>query len=177
MQDTNNNASTFLNQQAFPLLRLPAELRNKIYDYALRIEVFRIYFDAAGHLGCELPLRHHFRRFTLNPGLPRTCRQLAEECGPFFFKVNTFEIWLRNLENLGACLPKKVRQRVRVLRIKAVSNSGFERDLRELRKFPKLKKIVLAELEPGMRPGREELLKSRVEQLAGMDVHVVKGIY
>ncbi|KAF2789250.1 hypothetical protein K505DRAFT_341422 [Melanomma pulvis-pyrius CBS 109.77] len=63
-----------------PLLRLPAELRNKIYRYALGD--MRIVIGSTG-------------KSDITIGLPGTCRQIYAETGTMVYQLNVFDFVLR----------------------------------------------------------------------------------
>lgn len=71
------------------LLELPAELRNKIYEYAL-VEQWCIEIDRQNHL---------------QPGLLRTCHQIRAEAIEMFYSENQFQ--------LRVYFPPEVRPQVR----------------------------------------------------------------
>lgn len=70
-----HSPSTEWNQTESPLLRLPAELRNRIYVFAL----------GTAHVQFEMLASVQPRRNDLC--LPRTCRQIKSETAPFLVKV------------------------------------------------------------------------------------------
>lgn len=84
------------NQSESPLLRLPPELRNKIYKYALSFD--RVYFtlNPAGYrlFYQEDPAHNDPERGTeeILTALTRACRQLRHEAAPLFFSCNEFSM-------------------------------------------------------------------------------------
>jgi len=66
------------NSTTSSLLRLPAELRNHIYQYALRVNTITIYDHGAVDGGQTLT------------SLPRVCRQLYKETSTLIFSLNSF---------------------------------------------------------------------------------------
>lgn len=90
-QRSNLTLSTQRNQRASRLLRLPAEIRNHIYSYAM-----------GGHI-----LVHRIHALRPNPvsslfTLPRVCRQTQAETRLLLFKLNTFHI--HSIDKLGYLL-------------------------------------------------------------------------
>lgn len=72
-----------------PLAKLPAELRNHVYELALRHPVpLKLYWD---------PILDEFHRLeAFRPRLPlaltETCQQVRVECTQIFYAINTFII-------------------------------------------------------------------------------------
>jgi len=62
-----------------PLARLPSELRNRVYELALTVQM-------------DYPI--YLRDIDLHIGLTRTCRQARNESRPMFYAFNRFEISL-----------------------------------------------------------------------------------
>lgn len=96
--DPNDDDSLELSQDFFPFLKLPAEMRNRIYRYSL---VF------------EKPFTVKFRSGPFDTGLLMVCKQIYAEAEPIFYKENAFRFPQavfavarseRNLENLF-CIP------------------------------------------------------------------------
>ncbi|XPS78152.1 hypothetical protein M3J09_010169 [Ascochyta lentis] len=71
---------TLLNQTASPLLRLPPELRIKIYVFAFSTATLQRRSSCPPDKKCHLEERNHCLRFeNASKGLPQTCRQLRQE--------------------------------------------------------------------------------------------------
>lgn len=71
-----------LQQQSSPLLRLPGELRNKIYKYAIGREAIRV--------KCQRWIEKRFLRIK-EAALSLTCKQIRSEIGAYLpYSVNTF---------------------------------------------------------------------------------------
>jgi len=91
---TDQSCSTIRNQQDSPLLRLPGELRNRIYEYALGD--FQIFFkDRSVGRGVEVYTTNEEadKRMIRAPhfqGLTTTCRQVHAETKLLPFALNEF---------------------------------------------------------------------------------------
>ena len=99
---TDQNALNSLSM-ASPLLALPAELRNRVYAYAVTSEdpidvrtsqLTRRFFD---HLPYSFPpggiqkvVKKDFQSAVMQTGLTRACRSLRIEALPLFYALNTF---------------------------------------------------------------------------------------
>jgi hypothetical protein len=95
--------STARNQEQCPLLRLPAELRNKIYEYAL--SGFQIHIDR-DPITCQIRARHALLKETNDrhaqfQALTTTCRQIHQESQPLPVTLNEF---VGRPEDLFICL-------------------------------------------------------------------------
>lgn len=77
MADTSDDEPADQQQSASPLLRLPAELRNRIYELALTRQGPRKMIKAWDRPGRQ-------------PGLTRTCRAIRAEALPIFYSINEF---------------------------------------------------------------------------------------
>ncbi|KAI7609982.1 hypothetical protein KC343_g12100 [Hortaea werneckii] len=73
--------TTELNQENCPLLFLPPELRNRIYDFALLSES-HLSIDGR-HTALQLPP-------AISPGLLHTCKRIEREAAPIFYGRVTF---------------------------------------------------------------------------------------
>jgi len=94
-----NQAIASQNQLTFPFLRLPSEIRNQIYSYALGgHEIYLITLpgnDKKKRLGCRPPHQKtwemHLIPERLAINLPLTCRQIRCDLGAYYpFIHNTF---------------------------------------------------------------------------------------
>ncbi|KAJ4335386.1 hypothetical protein N0V87_006175 [Didymella glomerata] len=97
-------AITLRNQTVSPLLRLPPEIRDRIYHFALLYDgVDNIYpapngvdFCTESHpiYGCAEKVSPHQRPEDLRPDIPlrSTCRQINHEARNVYFACNTFAI-------------------------------------------------------------------------------------
>ncbi|KAH9879390.1 hypothetical protein J1614_002830 [Plenodomus biglobosus] len=93
-------AITHANQQNSPLLRLPAEIRNRIYSFVFCTEPILICFVTSYATRavdkCPIPTSirrrpSHIHYSRLNLALIETCRQAYFECRLLPFLLNTFE--------------------------------------------------------------------------------------
>ena len=84
---SNTSASTLQNQLKSPLLRLPAEIRNKIYTYVALSTTIKVTgtFDRDQH---SQPYTLYLRA----PGLARSCKQIHHEATTLLYSLATFDI-------------------------------------------------------------------------------------
>jgi hypothetical protein len=92
--------SAKLNSVTSPLLRLPGEIRTKIWQYAIGYHQIDIGHRRLEQLCADEPARNvrpsnpatHFPRTFVRPSfaLPRTCRQMYVETSPYIYTLNTF---------------------------------------------------------------------------------------
>ena len=80
------------NQTESPLLRLPGELRNKIYEYALSQSIFQIVWY--NHYGDHLVRTFYPLDLAY---LPKTCRQIYQETLLLPTSLNPIEGWTNEL--------------------------------------------------------------------------------
>ena len=73
------NIQTALDQSSSPLMRLPAELRLRIYDYALTEDTYVMLLNDEGAK-------------TGQPALLRTCRQIRNEALDLYYSSNVFAL-------------------------------------------------------------------------------------
>jgi hypothetical protein len=88
------------NQQSSPLLRLPAEIRNTIYEYVLGGESWHY----LTYIGVRLSLKRRLSKDDERPekephflALFKTCRQLQAETKLLPFKLNLFPTFVKDL--------------------------------------------------------------------------------
>ena len=137
---------------------LPAQIRNRIYRYALVTEqpmkFHHAHFDLSGALMEKIAasdgLRSGMMRCVMQPPLTRTCRIIREESLPVFYGANTFEAILesgwqvldsyereprggRVLQWLKAIGPK-IRALILHFRARAVSTEDLTKTVRSFRK-------------------------------------------
>lgn len=96
-----------LNQKECAFLRLPGELRNRIYEHILGGLIFsstttpRLLWAVKGarirHVECQHKSPGHSSPATLELSILETCRQIHEEARLLAFKLNTFAIDPTNL--------------------------------------------------------------------------------
>jgi hypothetical protein len=136
-------ASAIANATDSPLLRLPAELRNMIFKYAVRADNGTILLcynkhDEFSSMGTYVPLRIlPYMAF----GLPRVCRQLYAETATLVYSENEFAFWteetmeqwlLRRLE-----AQREVVTRVRMVLIGPTGKNELMEKIRLV--FPNIK--------------------------------------
>ncbi|KAH7072023.1 hypothetical protein BKA63DRAFT_604964 [Paraphoma chrysanthemicola] len=111
-------------QTESPLLRLPAEIRNMIYRYA--ITTTTIYASAIGRVFfCVLPdnidpsskVRVSTISLHRHITLPHVCRQLRAETYNLLFAINTLEISSLRCSSTTNDYPANVCNAVEVLRV------------------------------------------------------------
>ncbi|KAH7084321.1 hypothetical protein FB567DRAFT_79441 [Paraphoma chrysanthemicola] len=139
-------------QTESPLLRLPAEIRNMIYSYA--ITTTTIYTSAIGRVFfCVLPDNTNpsskgrvptislHRQITL----PQVCRQLRAETYSLLFAINTLEISGLRCSSTTDDYPADVRNAVEVLRVQLWPHLDSELELfiGSLAKWERLRRIIL----------------------------------
>ncbi|KAH3914438.1 hypothetical protein HBH56_089250 [Parastagonospora nodorum] len=123
--------------QNSPLLRLPAELRIKIWEYALGGKEFRLLSGSSRKSSVQPRPSEKKNAFVLL----RACRQIYSETAPLSFAVNNFSIrshWRVSITSLRHFQRYQIHQ-IKDLRIE-VSSPGM------LMYFDKLKLGVLSEL-------------------------------
>jgi hypothetical protein len=81
------SCSSQQNQQQSPLLKLPGELRNRVYEYALGGTIWTVgCTTATGSYGVNYEDRTHQK------SLPLTCRQLYLETILLVYSLKTFRL-------------------------------------------------------------------------------------
>ncbi|KAF1959433.1 hypothetical protein CC80DRAFT_585957 [Byssothecium circinans] len=94
---TSKEAITLRNQKESPLLRLPGELRNRIYRYALSGITINLY-KGDGNKFSTKSISHGAHIL----GLAKVCRQIHAEIDPLLvYRANTFRVDLQNYSALG----------------------------------------------------------------------------
>jgi hypothetical protein len=122
--------SALRNQQNSPLLRLPAELRNSIYEYALGGHIIRVKQEISqGRVIRFLPdfevfqpastsrLKHRSINMTALLQLSSVSRQLRAETKGLPYSLNAFSISRSSAENFVNTIPAFVRDAIKVLRM------------------------------------------------------------
>jgi hypothetical protein len=148
-------SSTRRNSLESPLLRLPAELRNKIY--ASIVTLGHVYIDknydktsdkpdpfsAVVHNDSDInrKLVHAFMRDMCSTLY--TCRQVRAECISLLCSLNTIHVQLEILKGFVNSLPRCVRSGIRVLHITITSQFFDERELTRLSRLLFLKGVVI----------------------------------
>jgi hypothetical protein len=116
------------NATTSPLLRLPGEIRNFIYEYVFREDAR--YNLAAKTFPKEQPTLEDVRDIRLFPVVPhrlalvRTCRQLYIETALLPLQFNTFVFRLHNFRDFGSSqLTLAQRNAIRAIEIRMVAGS------------------------------------------------------
>jgi hypothetical protein len=150
-------------QNDFPLLRLPGEIRNKIYEYALGGNTILIRLSSHkppfGRLISEIvdPRQETSRQVTKAAPfyallqLPAVCRQLRSEAGSLPYALSTFivRVSIEFLERFVEALPGKMRSYIKTLGMPWPYDSIFfladmhRTQKANLRRLPALEKITL----------------------------------
>lgn len=84
------NDSARVNQLDSPFLRLPGELRNRIYDYYFS-DAVAVVKDTSGHSEKEKRFKQHFPN-TRPLALLEACRQICHEASPLFWNLATIGV-------------------------------------------------------------------------------------
>ncbi|USP77115.1 hypothetical protein yc1106_04389 [Curvularia clavata] len=109
------------NQQQSPLLRLPAELRNKIFAYALGGRTFR--FKTTGNYPWYIK---NVTKYKHALALLQVCRQIYAETALLPFSTNTFSASrLYVLEEWAESLHSARAQSIKWIRLKLQLSSGM----------------------------------------------------
>ncbi|KAH5153477.1 hypothetical protein HBH69_127310 [Parastagonospora nodorum] len=119
-----NEEVTLRNQLESPLLRLPAEIRNNIYENVLGGHEFRrnVYIVDIFSLSKQIDLGKHRRLLAITA----TCRQLQNETQKLVFRLNSVA---------GECIDVRVCLRKKGLRRKPLAFGVGARDIHTLRIF------------------------------------------
>jgi hypothetical protein len=89
-----------------PLLRLPPEIRNMIFEYAMTMRYnLELYYNRFSELSASgfSNYAHKRQRRFLSVRLPEVCRQIYSETATLFYRMNTFSfateqamrVWLK----------------------------------------------------------------------------------
>ena len=138
-----------------PLSKLPAEIRIRIYEYALYQSPFNIgpYQSLKGPSRPGYTEKHHH-----SLALARTCKAVNSECIPVFYSVNTFHILgrhakyiLRRLEAFREVIGAKNTAALKsiVLEIGMLTMESFETVFSSLDEFQTLLRETKALSESG----------------------------
>lgn len=103
-----------MNQDDSPLLRLAAELRNRIYRYALYQGTVDVYAKPVKKKKKDFPVHK------ADLALLSTCKQIRAEAQMIFFSVNTFEYQMNALGEHGfqTLVPVKAREQVKSVKMR-----------------------------------------------------------
>lgn len=137
-----------------PLLRLPAEIREKIYHYALGD--MRIPIGSTGKSKTTI-------------GLPRTCRQIYAETGTMVYQLNVFEFGSDyvNMSNWSDHRPRSQLEAVRAIKVDhwyIIHYHVVRESWRNSPRFPNIERVYL-ELPRGDSVNSRscELVKRRIQ--------------
>ncbi|OWY45614.1 asparagine synthetase [Alternaria alternata] len=101
---------TAANQRNSPLLRLPAELRNKIYCYAF--ESNEVCLTARGFY------HRYFRTLRIHPmSLAQSCTQCRYEALPYFWSSTTFNLGFLGVDGFAWHVPHDLRHQIKVINV------------------------------------------------------------
>ena len=179
------------NQTESLLIRLPAELRNKIYVYALSVDcVFALPLHLGGMRGplyglelwIHLPARTWgVDRFINTFSFLMTCRQIHHEARILPYTINIIQVSLRSLPVFVKVIPEVPRKSIEVLRfaesrLHSWRVPSLEVELRALRELPLLKTIELDSPALIFMPfcADVEWVQEMVERYAGRRIKVVR---
>ena len=181
------------NQLESPLLRLPAELRNKIYTCVLTEGAIRVstLFTLSNGFGYHVvfdtisqPDNGTRGRFATLLYLPHVCRQLRSETTTMVYRLNPFDVELQDLESLVRILPEEVRKITTAFTMTACMNaqnsqSSWEHttktNLEALVHLPSLQKITVpCILSDSLNC---EGWKRLIRRYSGLEVEVIRVTY
>jgi hypothetical protein len=193
----NDPSSTIRNRLKSPLLQLTAELRNRIYAYALNVDTIHIMPTVSGRhiptlqiVSAPQPREHTYpisyqslyRALVFDKPLPQlqaltaVCHQTRVETALLRYTANEFEIDLCELKICLTELPKEVRHGVCVLKLGMSTCSRPGRSLAWLRVFPALELVVIVpEMLSGDTPppGAGDLVRAEIRKYVGKEIEVV----
>ncbi|KAF1912559.1 hypothetical protein BDU57DRAFT_522911 [Ampelomyces quisqualis] len=166
-------AITDMNQLNSPLLRLPGEIRNKIYYHALGgCEIYCMNSGKrvmlVGRPASQLAWKFEPIHKIMALHLPLVCRQISAETGNYFtFKYNSFgTIHTNDFTVLLGRLGSEHIGRIEVVKMNFVRDSDIFRwtadkwfPYRRLLKLPNLKRLVLRDLSTMVEPVKEAVVK------------------
>jgi hypothetical protein len=122
--------STRRNGEESPLLRLPAELRNKIYEYAIGGHVIEL-FDSTKkpHYNMLSQADGHYTALANPTVLSKICRQLHSETALLPYSLNTFHGHLRRIHRFLKGLTKAQREQIKSVEIFFIRTDLFKGDM------------------------------------------------
>jgi hypothetical protein len=185
VKHTDRLSSTLRNQVASPLLRLPAELRNRIYAYALAIDTpIRIAVNFSGgptrlqatveddYLWQYKTFDRTFsiRRLSEIQTLTAACHQIRAETALLRYTVNDFAIEEIDLAHGLENLPKEVCEGVRVLWLGLEDHVWPEASVYWLRRLPRLEKVVVN----SVWAGAGDIVRDAIRRYVGREIEVVE---
>ncbi|OSS49745.1 hypothetical protein B5807_05819 [Epicoccum nigrum] len=124
---------TCRNQEESPLLRLPAELRTKIYEFAIGGYVIELF--ESKKKPCYNVLSQadgHYTAFAKPTVLSEICRQLYKETAFLPYSLNTFHGHLRRIHRFLKSLTMAQRKQIKSLEIFFIRNDLFKGDWNSL---------------------------------------------
>ena len=177
--------STKRNSEQSPLLRLPAELRNKIYQetlsgYVIQLYSFSLFEKPERRLHCEpapgsMTTRPKDNLWPLVQSLSHSSRQLHAEIGEMVFTESIIcyfskDTWI----NVG-CLSEKRKAAIEKVQMRAPGwwvNLSIElgRSFEELDLLPNVKTLYVRSDLPELEPGVEEKITCEAHR-RGLEVN------
>ena len=122
-----NIHSTRRNEAESSLLRLPAELRNKIYEYAVGGHVIELISSKKKpHYKMLSQANGHYTALANPTVLSKICRQLHKETALLPYSLNTFHGSLRRIHKFSKGLTKAQRKQIKILKIFFVRTDLFK---------------------------------------------------
>lgn len=119
--------STRRNEKESPLLRLPAELRNKIYEYTIGGYVIELFESTKKpHYNMLSQADGHYTALANPTVLSKTCRQLHKETALLPYSLNTFHGRIRYIHKFLKGLTKAQREQIKSLEIFFVRTDLFK---------------------------------------------------
>lgn len=180
------------NQRESPLLRLPAEIRNSIYEYVLGGQIIDIHADV--DYPCGMPELVPEMRLGLSPNVsPRyhqkhplalleACHQIHSEAAPILFSTAVFNYGGHvDIETWDATNDLPVQPTVvTALLIRTVDEMLKEDRINELKYFPALKRIYVLDNIEGNQISDDKMKRfddmntlSKIKQHSNPDVVVL----
>ena len=114
------------NQKSSPFLRLPPELRNKIYEYAIGGHVIKLFESTKKpHYNMLSQADGHYTALANPAVLSKTCRQLHRETALLPYSLNTFHGRTRRIHKFLKGLTMAQREQIKSLEIFFVRTDLF----------------------------------------------------
>lgn len=169
------------NQTESPLLRLPRELRNEIFENAFHVGTVHFPFVST-HGDILRLLQHNAAPITSGAKLISTilrcttvCRQIRAETAALPVKLNAFAVDISELVDMVKSLPKKFRDEIHTVKIGARYRYGAAVMIQEISKMPQLPSLRKLMVRPLNHKGCEidKLVKNCLCKWAGVNVEIV----